>query len=187
MNEKRRPPLEMSDLEIIRKCLSGESELFSLLVTRYKKLVFSVISNFGINGPDAGDLSQEVFIRAFTSLDRYRPEYRLSTWLIRISTTMCIDWLRRRKQEALPMEQVTDGRWDPEASFIKNENIMMMRKAISELPEKYRVPVVLFHLEHVPYRDLQQVLNQPESVIKNRLYRARIMLREKLRARWEEQ
>ncbi len=175
--------MDAADHELIKKCLSGQQDAFAGLVTRYKKLVYNVIYNCTGSRGDAGDLSQEVFLRVYRSLNRYNPDYKFATWVIKITTNVCLDWLGQNKNESVPAEALTgvrDSRSNPEEQYMEKEELGRIRKAISELPEKYRIPVVLFHQQGLPYKELEEILNQPESIIKNRLYRARLMLREKL-------
>jgi RNA polymerase sigma factor (sigma-70 family) len=175
--------LETTDYELIQTCLSGERDAFAGLVTRYKKLVYNVIYNCTGSSFDSDDLSQDVFLKVYQSLGSYNPEYKFATWLIKIATNVCIDWFRRNKNEAVTAEAITevrDMRSNPENQFVENEELMRIRKVISGLPDKYRLPVVLFHQQGLTYKELEAVLNQPETIIKNRLYRARLMMREKL-------
>lgn len=175
--------MEASDYELINTCLSGRQDAFAVLVTRYKKLVYNVIYNCTGGHGEADDLSQEVFLRAYRSLNRFNPDYRFATWVIKIATNVCRDWLHRKKHEPATAEGlagVRDIRSDPEERYMEHEELGRIRKAISELPEKYRIPVVLFHQQGLSYKELEEILQQPETIIKNRLYRARLMMKEKL-------
>ena len=89
--------MELTDYEIIQKCLSGRQEYFEELVTRYKKLIFSVVYNMINDKEEVSDISQEVFIRIYRALDRYNPEYKFSTWSVRIATNLCLDILERKR------------------------------------------------------------------------------------------
>jgi RNA polymerase sigma factor (sigma-70 family) len=178
--------LEASDYELIKTCLSGRQDAFAVIVTRYKKLVYNVIYNCTGGHGEADDLSQEVFLRVYRSLNRFNPDYRFATWVIKIATNVCLDWLHRNKNEPAPAEALTgvrDNRSNPEEQYMQymeHEELGRIRKAMRELPEKYRIPVVLFHQQGLSYKELEEILNQPETIIKNRLYRARLMMKEKL-------
>lgn len=175
--------MEPSDYELVQKCLSGEREVFSELVTRYKKLVFSVVYNMISDKQEINDISQEVFIRIYKSLNRYNPEYKFSTWVVKITTNLCLDMIRKKKVDSMPIEEIEGVSSDcdtPEEQFISRERSDRIKKAIQELPEKYRVPIILFHKNGLSYEEMMKVLNEPMTIIKNRLYRARLMLREKL-------
>lgn len=175
--------MELSDYDIIKRVLSGEQELFSELVSRYKRLVYSVVYNMLNDQQEVNDVSQEVFIRIYQSLGRYNPEYKFSTWTVKIATNLCLDILRKKKVESLPMEDIVETASSadtPEARYLKKERSKRIRDAIEELPEKYRLPVVLFHQNGMSYEEMMKVLDEPMTIIKNRLYRARLMLRDKL-------
>lgn len=175
--------MEVSDYELIQKCLAGEQHYFEELVTRYKKLVYSVVYNMISDKEEVSDVSQEVFIRIYKALNRYNPEFKFSTWAVRITTNLCLDILRKKKLDSVPLDEIGDvssGNDTPETKYISRERTERIRRAIDGLPEKYRVPVVLFHQNGLSYEEIMRVLNEPMTIIKNRLYRARLMLREAL-------
>jgi RNA polymerase sigma-70 factor (ECF subfamily) len=174
---------DLTDYELIRICLSGNRDTFSEIVTRYKRLIYSTIYNFMGDSPDVSDLFQEVFLRVYKSLASYNPDYRFSTWAIRIATNVCLDRLRQKRSEQVPiedLEEVVDNGLNPEDHYLAEERLERIRQAVRELPEDYRVPVILFHQQGLSYEALVEITGQPLSVIKNRLYRARLMLRDKL-------
>jgi RNA polymerase sigma factor (sigma-70 family) len=175
--------LEMSDYEIIQKCLAGNQQYFEELVTRYKKLIYSVVYNMINDKEEVNDISQEVFIRIYKSMDRYNPEFKFSTWSVRIATNLCLDILRKKKVDTTPIEEIGDVSSDgdtPEARYISKERSQKIRRAIEGLPEKYRTLIILFHQNGLSYEEMTNVLDEPMTIIKNRLYRARLMLREAL-------
>ncbi len=175
--------MELTDYELIQKCLAGRQEYFEELVTRYKKLIFSVVYNMIHDKEEVSDISQEVFIRIYKALDRYNPEYKFSTWAVRIATNLCLDIHRKKKLVSIPIEEIegfSSCVGTPEASYIQKERTERIQKAVRELPEKYRIPVILFHQNGLSYEEMTKVLGEPMTIIKNRLYRARLMLREAL-------
>ncbi len=175
--------MELTDNELIQKCLAGQQQYFEELVTRYKKLIFSVVYNMINDKEEVSDISQEVFIRIYKALDRYNPEFKFSTWAVRITTNLCLDIHRKKKVDSTPIEEIedfSDGIDTPEASYIQKERSERIRKAIQSLPEKYRTPIILFHQNGLSYEEMTKVLGEPMTIIKNRLYRARLMLREAL-------
>ena len=86
--------------------MSGDQNAFAQLVNRYKNLVYSVVLRMVNNTEEANDLAQEIFIKLYKNLDKYQPEYKFSTWLIRISTNHIIDYRRKRKQETVSIEEI---------------------------------------------------------------------------------
>ena len=175
--------MELTDYDLIQRCLAGQQEYFEELVTRYKKLIFSVVYNMINDKEEISDISQEVFIRIYKALDRYNPEYKFSTWAVRIATNLCLDIHRKKKINSAPIEEIedfSDGVDTPEASYLQKERSEKIRRAIQSLPEKYRTPIILFHQNGLSYEEMTKVLGEPMTIIKNRLYRARLMLREAL-------
>lgn len=183
-------PLEITDIELVNKCLSGEQEAFSEIVTRYKKLIYSVVYNMINDKQEVNDISQEVFIRIYKSLDRYNPEYKFSTWAVKIATNLCLDIFRKKKVDSVSIDEMIDVSSSvdtPETKYIKKEKSEMIKKAVADLPDKYRVPILLFHQNGLSYEEITGILNEPMTIVKNRLYRARLMLREKLEAQRKEE
>jgi RNA polymerase sigma factor (sigma-70 family) len=175
--------LEASDYQLVERFLAGERDAFAEIFARYKKLVYNTIYNFMGESSEVNDLFQEAFLKIYKSLARYNPEYRFSTWTIRITTNVCLDRLRQARPEHAAMddiEEVGDDRLDPEGQCLARERTERVRKALRELPEEYRTPVILFHQQGLSYEAMVEVLGQPMSIIKNRLYRARLMLRDRL-------
>ncbi|HOA82051.1 MAG TPA: sigma-70 family RNA polymerase sigma factor, partial [Defluviitaleaceae bacterium] len=87
----------MEDYEVIEACLQGKKEMFELLVSRYKNLVYSIILRMTNDAEEANDLAQEVFIKVYRNLDKYQPDYKFSTWIMRITTNLVIDARRKNK------------------------------------------------------------------------------------------
>jgi RNA polymerase sigma-70 factor (ECF subfamily) len=181
---------ELSDADLVSQCINGSNSAFEEIVRRYKKLVYSVVYKMISDKEEVNDISQEVFIRLYKSLERYNPEYKMSTWIVKITSNLCLDTLRKKKQDTVTLDDaigVSSNTDTPEQAFINNQKTELIRRAINELPEKYKILIVLFHNKGMSYEEMTKVLNEPMSIIKNRLYRARLMLREKLEeARKEE-
>ncbi|MDP4180034.1 MAG: sigma-70 family RNA polymerase sigma factor [Bacillota bacterium] len=173
----------ISDVELINRCIKGDQDAFSEIVSRYKRLVFKVVFNIINNEHEVNDISQEVFLKVYKNLRSYNPEYKFSTWIVKVATNHCLDTVRKKKVDSLSIEEaadVSDKNDTPEESYIRKEKVQRIREAISELPEKYRVPIILFHQNGLSYEEMMKVMNEPITIIKNRLYRARLMLKGKL-------
>ena len=178
-----------TDQELIQQCLAGSEEAFAEIVNRYKRLIYSVVYNMIGDKEQTCDVSQEVFVRIYKALDRYNPEYKFSTWAVKIATNLCLGILRKKKPDLVPIEEVENvsNCFDtPETKYVEKERSEEIKKAIAELPDKYRIPIILFHQGGLSYEEMTKVLGQPMSIVKNRLYRARLMLREKLMSEYKE-
>ncbi|MGE4283455.1 MAG: RNA polymerase sigma factor, partial [Clostridia bacterium] len=155
------------------------------LVNRYKKLIYTVVYRILNDKEEASDIAQEVFIKLFLSLDKYNPEYKFSTWSAKVATNLCLDKLRKKKIDIMSVDDMVYEPGDeenPETTYLRNERAMKIEKAIQSLPEKYKIPIILFHQQGFSYDEICKVLDEPLSIVKNRLHRARHMLRDKLYA-----
>lgn len=175
--------MERTDYELVRECLEGNTESFTQLVSRYKKLVYSVVCRFSKDNEDTEDLSQEVFIKIYKSLGRYNPEFRFSTWTVKVATNICLDFARKKKLNFVSIdefENVAENNNSPEDMLLMKEKALFVRSAIEDLPEIYRTPIVLYHHKGMSYKEIAEALNKPVSIVKNRIFRARLTLKESL-------
>lgn len=173
----------LQDYELVQKALEGNQEAFGLLLTRYKNLVYSVILRMVNDGEEANDLAQEVFIKVYKNLDKYRPDYKFSTWLIRISTNHVIDYRRKKKQDTVSIDDMVveiAAEGTPETQYLKKEEQKRLAGVISALPEIYRIPIVLYHQQGLKYQEIADILEEPLSKVKNRIFRGRKQLKELL-------
>jgi len=146
------------------------------------------------NAEDAEDISQETFISAYKSLHNFDTQRRFGPWIFRIANNLCIDFLRRRKYQSVSLDE-HGGYLDEEDNFIQipdkspgphklAENAELkeiMERAISELPTKYRIVLVLRYIEDFTYREIADALEISVDTIKTHLHRGREMLKKKLR------
>ena len=172
-----------TDYEIIQECLKGNRNLFSELVMRYKNLVYSVILRMVNDREEANDLAQDVFIKVYKNLDKYYPDYKFSTWVIRIATNHVIDYRRKKKQETVPIEDVEfslSTAESPESVYIRKESKKELKKIVGDLPDMYKIPIILFHEQGLSYQEISDIINEPLSKVKNRIFRGRRMLKNQI-------
>ena len=155
--------------------------MFELLVSRYKNLVYSIILRMTNDAEEANDLAQEVFIKVYRNLDKYQPDYKFSTWIMRITTNLVIDSRRKNKHTTVSVDEMitepsTD--WGPEQGYLEQEKINEVMTALNSLPDMYKVPIILFHQQGLSYQEISEIINEPLSKVKNRIFRARKMLKE---------
>lgn len=177
--------MEASDYEIIKECLGGNPDRFEVLVTRYKKFIFSIVYKHFNSMNEAEDIAQEVFIKIYKSLHLYNPEYKFSTWSAKITVNLCLDILRKKKVTCTAlddMEPYLSDNKTPEMEYIRKEQSAILYDAINRLPEKYRSIFSLYHDNGVSYKEIADTLELPISIIKNRLFRARLMVKENILA-----
>lgn len=190
----------MSDLEklLIKKSQSGDVESFELLISFYDKRAYNIAYRIMGNEEDAKDMAQDALIRVFKSLKDFKGQAAFSTWLYRIVTNVCLDELRRRKNEKyvsidstihtdsgeMHMELCSDKE-TPESIYEVVEQREMIRKAIHELNEDYRSVIVLRDIQGFSYEEISEILSCSLGTVKSRINRGRAMLRDKLKASME--
>ena len=172
------------ELLIIRKAQEGDLDAFSELITIYKKLIYNLCLRMLNDRADAQDASQEAFIKIYRGLNTYNGDSKFSTWALKISSNVCIDFIRKRKAQTLPIDDYEfSDKSSPEKSYLITETKKDVEKAVQNLPEKYMIMIVYYHFMNLSYQEISNILNEPMSIVKNRLYRARLMLKQFLTER----
>ncbi len=179
----------MDDKEVVERCLNGDTECFSYLVTNYKKLVFSIALRLIKDPHLAEDVTQEVFIKAFSKLDLYDTSLKFSAWVGRITHNTCIDWIRKNRNYQVvnsddPVIEDTEDSVDE--LIIRKERKQWIEDQIRQLKPGYRTPLLLFHQGGLSYDEIAKSMNVPLSIVKNRIFRARKMLKERMAEYYEE-
>ena len=180
--------MSISDFELVQMAAAGDETAFEEIVGRYKNLVYSVVLRMVADSEDANDIAQEVFIKVYRNLDKYSSEFRFSTWIIRIATNTVIDFRRKKKQEFVSIDEMETELPDivtPENEYIEKEQKSELMNAINSLPDMYKMPIVLYHLEGLSYQDISSILGVSMSKIKNRIFRGRKLLKEEIIKRKE--
>jgi len=178
--------MPMTDYQLIQNCLAGDQEYFTELVNRYKNLVYSIILRQTRSHDEANDLAQDVFLKVYRNLASYTPEFKFSTWVMRITSNHIIDQHRKKKLETVSLEAYTEdggvvgSTHSPEAEYISREHSDRINKIVTGLPEMYKVPVVLYHQHGLSYQEISDKIGEPVSKIKNRIFRGRRLLKDLL-------
>ena len=180
----------MTDEELVRTVLDGDRERFAELVGRYQSRLVNYLFRLVRNSDDAHDLAQEVFVRVYQALDRFDPAYRFSTWLFRVAQNAAIDQIRRRRFRFVPIGPQdgdgVDGRReieleDHQPSALEGlearERDTEVRSAIDALPWEYRELILLRHYGELAYDEIAESKGMPLGTVKNKLFRARQMLK----------
>jgi len=185
--------LKSEDRVLVERCLKGEERAFEELLHKYRNSVYSICYRMVRNQTDAEDLAQDVFIRTFSVLDRYDPAYPFSGWLFRITSNLCIDFLRKAKRGMVSLDQPIEGSEGsiqrqlpsdavkPDREMENKEMMAALEEAISTLPEHYRIIVILRHQEQMSYEEIAGDLGIPLGTVKARIHRARNMIKEYFR------
>lgn len=184
---------DAGDTDLVVRILAGEEDLFEILVRRYQTRIVAHVSRMVGSRDDAFDLSQEIFLKVFQALDRYNPEFKFSTWLFRIAGNAAIDHLRKRRPRTVPLE-IPDPDSRSGVSAIEHESSVLdpygelrnvergraISRAIAELPPEFRELITLRHFGGLSYEEIARVKNMPLGTVKNKLFRARVVLKERL-------
>jgi RNA polymerase sigma-70 factor (ECF subfamily) len=174
---------------LISRSRDGDQDAFRQLVERYQGAVYNLAYRMLGDPNDAEDAAQEIFVRIYRQLGRYDPTRKFSTWTLAIATNYCIDQLRRRRMQLVPLENIIP--WarsrevGPEGEAITQESRDEVQRLIKQLPEKYRAPLVLRYFDELSCAEIAEVLGMPEGTVKTQIHRARKAL-EKLLAEGEE-
>lgn len=168
---------------LLQRAKKGEMAAFESLVTAYERRVYSLALRTTGSEADAADITQEVFLRAYRSLDAFRGESGFSTWLYRITVNLCVDLARKNNPvESLDDEQAleapeTRGAYQPETALANSELRRELDAALSLVSEEHRKIVILRDVAGMSYADIAAALELEEGTVKSRLARARAALR----------
>lgn len=171
------------DLLLVKSVLKGDDRAFAKLISLYQARVVALGMSFFKNTTDTEDFIQDVFLKAYTNLATFRGDSLFSTWLTRIAYTTAVNSKTRRK-EYLPLideEIVFDRDETPEGKEIRRATIESVREAIKELPEKYAICLELYFFYDISYNEISIITDFPVNTIKSNIFRAKSILRDKLR------
>ncbi|HEX5759377.1 MAG TPA: sigma-70 family RNA polymerase sigma factor [Thermoanaerobaculia bacterium] len=180
-----------SDDELVAAILKGDRERFGDLVERHQGRLVNYLFRLLRNLDEAHELAQEVFLKVYQVLDRYDPQYKFSTWLFRVAQNAAIDQIRRRRLKLVSLQQEdAEGEardWDlpspdrgPYGHLRNQERGAALQEAIDALPWEYRELILLRHYGELPYEEIAQLKRMPLGTVKNKLFRGRQMLKERL-------
>ena len=183
---------QLDDRSVVSRILAGERELFGDLVSRYEKRVVNYVYRITHRYEDAHDLTQEIFVKVFLALDRYDPKYQFSTWLFRIAQNSAIDALRKKSISEVPLARPADDDSGPREREFPDDGISPYRAlknkqlsaaidlAVAKLPPDYRELIQLRHFAELSYDEIATMKQLPLGTVKNKLFRARNLLKETL-------
>jgi RNA polymerase sigma-70 factor (ECF subfamily) len=173
------------DSTLIKLALAGQTECFTILTNRHLPAVRRRIGSIFPNTIDSDDLLQDVLLKVWLHLSTFRSESTFGTWMTRVAINEALQSYRRQQRkpicQALDFDSFASPNESPLQSLTRAETIQVVRKAVVELPAKYRQVLILRHLEQRSLRETAQSLHSSIPAVKTRLYRARLMLLEALR------
>ncbi len=190
-NEDKREFSEkaMADFRLIDAAVAGDEKAYAELMHKYKKSVYHTLLKMVRNTDDAEDLTIEAFAKAFRNLPRFKKDFTFSTWLFRIATNNCIDFIRKKKLETTSISSpmttdqgdninldIKDDNLDPMEETIKSQKIALIHSFVSLLPLKYQKLVALRYFEEMSYEEIAIEIDAPLGTVKAQLHRARELL-----------
>ena len=176
---------EQDDLQLVAASKGGDQDAFAQLVQRYQRRVFNLVYRMLQQYEEANETTQETFLAAWQGLPAFRGDARFATWLYRIAYNCSLKQLEQRKRDkalqvALEAEQDDAKLVDTEMDV--RDRQALVREHLSHLPAKYRIVLILRHLQDMTYEEMAEILTMPIGTIKTHLFRARNLLKERLQA-----
>ena len=194
-SDTKRSDSRAEDNALIRNALAGDDHAFGRLRQKYHDAIFNLIYRMIREKEEVEDLTQEAFIKAFTSLRSFNEDFAFSTWLYKIATNNCIDYIRRKKLHKFsidkPIEskdseftfELPDPTFEPDREMIDRQRKKLLEDAINALPQKYRTVIRLRHSEEREYQEIAEILKLPLGTVKAHIFRARELLYKYLKNR----
>lgn len=180
----------MEEQELIRKAQAGQPGAFNTLVEKYQRKMFHLAYGMTRNRETADDLTQDVFLKAYSSLKNFRAESGFGTWIYRIAVNTIKDHLRKEgRKRTLPFDESIQDQSlsaQEDSAFIKEQEQekavrrKLLRRAVESLPEKYRTILTLRDIQGIPYSDIAAILRISPGTVDSRLFRARKQLKKQM-------
>ncbi|MDX9883578.1 MAG: sigma-70 family RNA polymerase sigma factor [Prolixibacteraceae bacterium] len=176
------------DFVLVEAALAGDEKAFAKLMGRYKDAIYFMLLKMVNNKSDAEDLTIEAFGKAFKNLHQYSPSYAFSTWLFKIASNNCIDFLRKRRGVHVTIDsnqennepdqqvQLKSNDPNPEQKLIRMQKAILLRKVVRRLKPRYQMLVELRYFREYSYEEIAKELKLPLGTVKAQLFRAREML-----------
>src|SRR5215212_8773923 len=184
--------VQLDDRTLVERILGGDRDLFTTLVSRYEKRLVNYVYRITHRYEEAHDLAQDIFVKVYLALDRYDPRYQFSTWLFRIAQNSAIDALRKKSISEVPLtrpgdedspekeREFADGGVSPYRALKNKQLSAAIDHAVEKLPPDYRELIQLRHFAELSYEEIASMKKLPLGTVKNKLFRARNLLKEAL-------
>jgi RNA polymerase sigma-70 factor (ECF subfamily) len=174
---------------LIQRCLQGDQAAWEAIVRQHWRKVFNVAYKFVAKHEEAEDLTQEIFLKVFKSLDTFDRRANFQTWLISVSRNLCIDHYRSVRKERETIDRAVDTsdiapaspEPGPIAALEQRDRVVLLRQALAALPETLRTAVLLRDIQELSYQEIADKLQLPEGTVKSRINRGRTELARQIR------
>lgn len=175
------------DYFLVQRANNGDQKAYAELMDRYRDAIYYMLLKMVNNASDAEDLTIEAFGKAFKNIQQYAPNYAFSTWLFKIATNNCIDFIRKKKASHISLDHNDDEHekasmdiqapvMDPEETMINEQKIKLMRSIVDKLKPRYRKLIELRYFKELSYEEIAEELELPIGTVKAQLFRARELL-----------
>lgn len=169
---------------MVKLIKSGDRQAFNLLVTEYQQRVINISYSMLSDREEAYDAAQEVFVKIYRYIGNFRGDSSLSTWIYRITKNVCSDFLRKRREAVISLDEedekkieIGDTSYFPEKHSERAEMLRVLKNAMERLDENSRMVITLYETEDLSYDEISDILNLPVGTVKSRLNRAREKLK----------
>ncbi len=178
-------------LRLVERILAGETEAFEELVREHQRLVGHIVFRMISNPGDREDICQEVFMKVYRNLSRFRGDSKLSTWVATIAYNRCYDYLNAKNSPLADdtfdgvLADFPDKNSTPDQKTERDDISDRLKDEINNLPPKARTIITLFHLDELSYDEIGKIMNLPEGTVKSHLFRSRRLLKERLLSKYD--
>ena len=177
------------DFRLVELAKKGDQKAYAELMGRYRDAIYFMLLKMVNNPSDAEDLTIEAFGKAFKNISQYTPNFAFSTWLFKIATNNCIDFIRKKRGNTIsldhsmdeddnlsPSSSIQSDSLDPEENMMNQQKVILMREVVGKLKPRYRKLVELRYFKEFSYEEISQELELPIGTVKAQLFRARELL-----------
>ncbi|HQS05361.1 MAG: RNA polymerase subunit sigma-24 [Sphingobacteriales bacterium 17-39-43] len=177
-----------NDFMLVIRARDGDQKAYAELMQRYKDSIYFMALKMVNHKDDAMDLTVETFGKAFENIEKYKPDFAFSTWLFRIATNNCIDFIRKKRLNVVSLQSLSDEDKDekqlqiasdalnPEQTSIKKQESEKLKSIVEQLPQRYRTLIILRYYDEQSYEEIAQQLDLPLGTVKAQLFRARDLM-----------
>lgn len=177
-----------NDFMLVIRAKDGDQKAYAELMQRYKDSIYFMALKMVNNKDDAMDLTVETFGKAFENIEKYKPDFAFSTWLFRIATNNCIDFIRKKRLNVVSLQSLTEedreekqlqivsNTLNPEETSIKKQESEKLKSIVEQLPQRYRTLIILRYYDEQSYEEISQQLDLPLGTVKAQLFRARDLM-----------
>ncbi|OFY93458.1 MAG: RNA polymerase subunit sigma-24 [Bacteroidetes bacterium RIFCSPLOWO2_12_FULL_31_6] len=177
------------DYNLVRLAAKGNQTAYAELMKRYRDSIYFMLLRMVNNKDDADDLTIEAFTKAFSKLDQYTPNFAFSTWLFKIASNNCIDYIRKQRQTIVSLDRtftddegsekavdIKEENPDPEEKYIIDQKTKLMQEVVNSLKPRYRMLIEMRYFKEYSYEEISEHLDLPLGTVKAQLHRAREFL-----------